>query len=239
MKNNLKERVYGFVRKYFQICSKSIKGDRKANPFDYFDKIYCINLDSRPDRWEQVQKEFEKVGIETRVTRISAVTKKEVPYDPRPRKGKSDLLGAFACSLSHFKCLQDVMENNYSNYLVFEDDVCFKDYNSESFSTALNELPDDWNVFLLGCDDWNCSKKKNVSDHIEKRNGFGCTHAIAINSNLYEKFEKEFNKRVIDENTRRKRWWKRTDYFYTAISKNLFALKNPIAFQSDSDSNIR
>lgn len=41
------------------------------NPFDYFDKIYCINLDSRTDRWERTQTEFEKVGIENRVTRTS------------------------------------------------------------------------------------------------------------------------------------------------------------------------
>lgn len=208
-------------------------------PFDYFDKIYCINLDSRPDRWELAQREFEKVGILNKVKRMSAVTKQEVPYDPRPVKGKSDLLGAFACSLSHSKCLQDAMENNYSNYLVFEDDICFKDYNSESFSTAMGELPNDWDAFLLGCSDWNCRIKENISKHIERRDGFGCTHAIAINSNLYEKFEKEFNKRVIDANTTRKRWWKRTDYFYSQITSRLYSLKNPVAFQNDSKSDIR
>ena len=47
------------------------------NPFDYFDKIFCINLDSRPDRWEQVQKEFDKVGILDRVERFSALIKKK------------------------------------------------------------------------------------------------------------------------------------------------------------------
>ena len=44
------------------------------NPFDYFDKIFCINLDF-PDRWEQVQKEFDKVGILDRVERFSALMK--------------------------------------------------------------------------------------------------------------------------------------------------------------------
>ena len=209
------------------------------NPFDYFDKIYCINLDSREDRWESVQKEFDKVGILNKVKRISAVTKQEVPYDPRPVKGKSDLLGAFACSLSHEKCLKNAVENDYSNYLVFEDDVCFKNYDSEIFSIALNEIPCNWDVFLLGCSDWNCRIKETISNHIESRDGFGCTHAIAVNSNLYEKFEKEFKKRVIESNTRRKRWWKRTDYFYSEIATNLYALKNPIAFQSDSESDIR
>ena len=42
------------------------------NPFDYFDKIYCINLDYRTDRWEQVQNEFEKIGIENKVIRVPA-----------------------------------------------------------------------------------------------------------------------------------------------------------------------
>ena len=28
---------------------------------DYFDKIYCVNLDERTDRWEQAKKEFRMV----------------------------------------------------------------------------------------------------------------------------------------------------------------------------------
>ena len=36
-------------------------GNAMKKSFDYFDKIYCINLDSRRDRWYEVQKEFEKI----------------------------------------------------------------------------------------------------------------------------------------------------------------------------------
>ena len=39
------------------------------NPFDYFDEIYCINLDHRKDRWQHAQEEFKKVGILDRVQR--------------------------------------------------------------------------------------------------------------------------------------------------------------------------
>jgi hypothetical protein len=31
---------------------------RDKNPFDYFDKIFCINLDSRTERWELAQEDF-------------------------------------------------------------------------------------------------------------------------------------------------------------------------------------
>ena len=43
--------------------------------FDFFDEIYCINLDIRIDRWEHAQKEFEKLGILNRVIRFSAIKK--------------------------------------------------------------------------------------------------------------------------------------------------------------------
>ena len=37
----------------------------------YFDKIFCINLDSRSDRWEEAQKEFIKHSLN--VERVSAI----------------------------------------------------------------------------------------------------------------------------------------------------------------------
>ena len=38
----------------------------------YFDKIYVINLDRRPDRYEAFQREMSKYGIEN-VERFSAI----------------------------------------------------------------------------------------------------------------------------------------------------------------------
>lgn len=45
----------------------------KYNIFDYFDFIYCINLNSRGDRWINVQEELKKLGIERRVIRFNAI----------------------------------------------------------------------------------------------------------------------------------------------------------------------
>ena len=43
------------------------------NPFDFFERIYCINLDSRPDRWKRVQEQLIKLGSHDRVERFPAV----------------------------------------------------------------------------------------------------------------------------------------------------------------------
>ena len=38
---------------------------------EFFDKIFCINLDSRPDRWEECEKMFSHYNLE--VERVSAI----------------------------------------------------------------------------------------------------------------------------------------------------------------------
>ena len=39
----------------------------------YFDKIYCINLDRRKDRWEETENELSKWGLLDQVERYPAV----------------------------------------------------------------------------------------------------------------------------------------------------------------------
>ncbi len=38
----------------------------------FFDKIYCINLDERQDRWVSAKKEFELIGV-SNYERFSAI----------------------------------------------------------------------------------------------------------------------------------------------------------------------
>ena len=75
-----------------------------------FDKIYCINLDSRTDKWELCVEEFKKYNILDLVERLPAIRTRN------PNIG---------CNLSHIKCMELAKENNYSNILILEDDFKF------------------------------------------------------------------------------------------------------------------
>ena len=62
----------------------------------YFDKLYCINLDRRPDRWEKVSETFSSLNIEG-VTRYSAVDGASLDltntkYNPALLKGELGIL---------------------------------------------------------------------------------------------------------------------------------------------------
>lgn len=138
--------------------------------FDFFDMIVCINLFKRKDRWELALKEFNKLGIEDRVFRISAIEKENAAY---------------GCHLSHAKSLQFAKDLEAENILIFEDDVEFFPNAVENLNQALVELPPDWDMLYLGAN-LDRYPAYQISDHLAKLEGAFATHAYAINSRMYD-----------------------------------------------------
>jgi len=115
-----------------------------SNPFNFFDKIYYINLDSRIDRKKKILKEFEIVGISNKVIRFPGVVYTGA-YKTCPL--------AIGCTLSHRQILKSAINENLSNVLVFEDDCCFpeKEKTLGILANALSALKTvNWSIFYLG-----------------------------------------------------------------------------------------
>ena len=94
------------------------------NPFDFFDAIYCINLDERTDRWEHSVKQFEKLGILDKVQRFSAIKPVHDDRWNRPTvwhdRWKYPLLGAVGCAESHKAVITLAKKRGLKNVMVFE-----------------------------------------------------------------------------------------------------------------------
>lgn len=135
------------------------------------DRVYCINLDSRKDRWEKVTLQFSKMGVADSVERVSAIVKED------PRQG---------CLESHFYCVRDAIQNGFESILVFEDDVCFLATQEAIHSVAVRFLCRDskWDLFYLGGNVM--YPARFVHKHIFKSRFFS-THAYIINSRAYNK----------------------------------------------------
>lgn len=79
---------------------------------EYVDIIYYINLDHRTDRDREMLKEFEKMNIpKEKIKRISGTYNKEH--------------GHLGCSSSHIKTVEEFVNSNYKNCIIFEDDFEF------------------------------------------------------------------------------------------------------------------
>ena len=126
------------------------------NPFDFFDEIYCINLDERIDRWEHSCEQFKILGIYDRVKRFSAIKpehderwNRSVPWG----KGKYayPLKGAVGCAESHKAIIKLAKEQNLKNVMVFEDDFVVLENWRENLSNSISELQNHrWHNFYLG-----------------------------------------------------------------------------------------
>jgi len=174
---------------------------------DYFEKIYCINLDRRPDRWEESLKEFEKLNIN--VERVSAIDGQTII----PPTGFRYPVGAFALLLTHIQIIQNAIRNGYKNFLLFEDDVTFIDDFYEKFNAKIQYLPNDWDMFYLGGNHiFHCSWGKfqlitGDKSFIPTKQNYKlldyelcrtpwtqCAHAIAFNSKFYNNLLIQINR---------------------------------------------
>ncbi len=93
---------------------------------------YVINLDSRQDRLEHIQSEFEYIGW--KFNRFSAV-------DTGSYEG---------CALSHIALAEQALDSNLDYILVVEDDIFFMPYFHELLNDCLKDLESvDWDLFHL------------------------------------------------------------------------------------------
>lgn len=116
----------------------------------YFDKIYCINLEKRKDRWEEMLIEFSKHDIN--VEKFIASDGNVFNWVP-PTKieyKKTSFNGQMGCIASHVRIYWDVIKNNYNRVLIIEDDCNFVDNLNEKFEEVIKDVPEDWELLYFG-----------------------------------------------------------------------------------------
>lgn len=143
-----------------------------SSPFDRFDEVVCINLDSRPDRWAVAQRGFRRVGLHGRVVRMPAV----VTADRNPGLG---------CKLSHLRLIAGARERGAGSILIFEDDVVFAWRAVRALRRALVELERiDWQMLYLGLDFR--VPPTRVSRHLLRTRGAHDNHAYAVHRSAFD-----------------------------------------------------
>lgn len=156
------------------------------NSFDYFDKIYCINLQKRKDRWENSFSQFLNLKIEGKVKRKEGVVC-DMPNLSQKQRAQ------IGCTLSHYSILQEAKKNGFSKILVLEDDFLFLGSENEinlTLKNCLEELPEDWDLFYFGAffvKGYDYEPLEIYSDNLIKVNTGFCTHAICYSKNAIDK----------------------------------------------------
>jgi GR25 family glycosyltransferase involved in LPS biosynthesis len=147
---------------------------------DFFEKIYCINLDRRPDRWERASNHFEDVGII--VERFSAIDGTIIDNQSELKNN-----GAYGCALSHRDIIIKCKLDNVKNVLILEDDVVFRQNFQDHVKENFEKLTS-WDMIYLGGQ--HKRKPLYISDGLFKLKKCLATHAYAVSCNFYDEYLK-------------------------------------------------
>lgn len=148
-----------------------------SDPWNYFDKIYCISLDVRSDRREQAKQQFAGVGLSDRVEFVIVAK-----HPANPVKGIFE---------SHQLCLTKGLVAGAQRILVFEDDILFRNFDSRSLAdscSGLDRLPT-WNALFFGC--ITSGSRKTCTRSLVKIKYRCLAHAYALNAPYAERIARE------------------------------------------------
>lgn len=202
---------------------------------EFFDKIYCINLDRRTDRWEECQKIFSKHNID--VERFSAIDGNEnnhnlgYPFD-------NELAGA----ISHTKVIEKAQELKLQRVLILEDDVDFVDDLEKKFTEYVNQIPNNWDGLLFGGN--HVGGGHLVNQNVMKVNRSYALHAYALTQNVFKETIDYMNSRiqnVIDNGSEVIKTSVAADFFMADLHRinNWYCFRPHLAWQREGFSDIQ
>jgi Coenzyme PQQ synthesis protein D (PqqD) len=148
--------------------------DQTDDPFGFFEAIYCLNLDQRPDRWANALCRFAKLRIATRVERFPAI--------PTPDNHH------VGCARSWRLMVAAARDRGLRNFLGIEDDAIFLDDTREVVRRAIGELEGlTWDLLYLGGAAWEPPAEIPGHATLQSPRGLTCTHAVAVNHTAYDR----------------------------------------------------
>lgn len=164
-------------------------------------KTYVINLDSRKDRLQSIDKDLKKIKLE--YERFPACNGKQIDMysnDISKYFDKNNKLspGQIGCSLSHIKIWEKAIKNNNKYTLVLEDDAIIPSNFNTILKNSIESLPKNWDLLSFNCS-WCTAKKYNNKLYKLKSNI--CTLSYLISTKGIKKIfkllkNKKFNKPI-------------------------------------------
>jgi len=162
---------------------------------EMFDCVFCINLDSRPDRWASASERFAVAGIE--VERFPAIdTWSPVALGQAPSQTRwKDAVEA--CARSHQAAVAEAQQRGARAVFLFQDDVVLHPRFDDVLHRWIGDLPDEWALLYLG--GWHprtaldpqrgeteVPGPEHVRGHVYRLRHDFCLHACGIRDTLFD-----------------------------------------------------
>lgn len=153
---------------------------------EYYDNVYVISVKAAEHRRKRFAERFEGLtysfffGADKNNISISDLIEKNIYNEELTKKNhrytKTMMAGEIACALSHRMIYEDMLQNNYSRILIFEDDAVPDPENLKLIPAILSEIPSDCELLMWG---WDKNEEENLTTSLKKY-GYHLLHAIGL-----------------------------------------------------------
>lgn len=134
-----------------------------------FDRVVCVNLDRRPDRWRKFRQRF------TGVKRFPATDGQQANTPPLWGAGGP----AWGCADSHIRAIRQAIEDGVGSLLLFEDDAKPVAGFAEKLDRVMANVPPDWEQLYLGGQHQH-GNPQSIAPGVGRPSNVGRTHAWAL-----------------------------------------------------------
>ena len=117
---------------------------------EFFDGMYCLNLASRPDRMDGMERRFKYFGLKVeRANALSGAIIKPL-YDAFYQTNKYFTTPNYlACAIGHVQMYATALARKQKSIFVIEDDVRIHRNSDAMTRKAFKDLPSDWDLLYF------------------------------------------------------------------------------------------
>jgi len=144
----------------------------------HFDKVYCINLNRRPDRYQSFISEIGKFGI-TGVERYPAIDGNIIANDSPLLNGELGVL------TTHMGIIEKCHQEGVKNVLILEDDVTFTQ-ELNKLDEYMQLVPENWDMIYFGGTHIYGKTPVKINEKIMKLNFTVALQCVAIKNTIFE-----------------------------------------------------
>ena len=153
---------------------------------EYYDKAYVISVQAAEDRRKRFTEKFAGLnysfffGADKKNISKNDLIEKNIYSEELTKKHhrytKAMMPGEIACALSHRMIYEDMLQNNYSRVLIFEDDAIPDPERLKLIPAILSEIPPDCEVLLWG---WSKNDEAGLNSFL-KKTIYHIMHALGL-----------------------------------------------------------
>jgi len=148
-------------------------------------KTFAIHCQELPDRKVAAEKHFKERGLTVDwINGIHGETFGLLPSRPYnvdyPGKGQLAAISQVGLVLSHYMVWTVCAQLPYEQFMILEDDAFFPTDWKERLNMVMNDLPDDWDIFLIGNSNTLDKPRENVCRDVWEVKYPFCTHAYIV-----------------------------------------------------------